>query len=87
MPYIREDKDYCIETKWQLDNNIHAIDELEDNKQIAIFACYCPSDQMKEGWSGNTAVKFLGIYNLDKERSKKENHLAFKQFSDNKLYI
>ena len=87
IPYIREDKDYCIETKWQLDNNIHAIDELEDNKQIAIFACYCPSDQMKEGWTGNTAVKFLGVYNLDKERSKKENHLAFKRFSDNKLYI
>jgi hypothetical protein len=87
LPYIREDKDYCIETKWQLDNNINAIDELEDNKQIAIFACYCPSDQTKEGWSGNTAVKFLGVYKLDKERSKKENHLAFKRFSDDTLYI
>ena len=87
LPYIREDKDYCIETKGPLDNNIDALDELEDNKQIAIFACYCPTDQMKEGWSGNTAVKFLGVYNLDKERSKKENHLAFKRFSDNKLYI
>ena len=87
LPYIREDKDYCIETKWQLDNDVDAIDELEDNKQIAIFACYCPSDQMKEGWTGNTAVKFLGVYNLDKERSKTENHLAFKRYSDDKLYI
>lgn len=87
LPYIREDKDYCIETKWQLDNNLDALDELEDNKQIAIFSCYCPSDQMKEGWSGNTAVRFLGVFKLDKERSKKENHLAFKRFNDDTLYI
>ena len=87
LPYIKEDKDYCIETKLQLDNNIVALDGFEDNKQIAIFACYCPSDQNKEGWRGNTAVKFLGVYKLDKERSKKENHLSFKRFSDDKLYI
>ena len=87
LPYIREDKEYCIETKWQLDNHIDAIDELDDNKQIAIFACYCPSDETKEGWTGNTAVKFLGVYKLDKERSKIENHLAFKRYSDDKLYI
>lgn len=87
LPYIREDKEYCIETKWQLDNHIDAIDELDDNKQIAIFACYCPSDETKEGWTGNTAVKFLGVYKLDKERSKIENHIAFKRYSDDKLYI
>lgn len=87
LPYIKEDKDYCIETKWKLDNNIDELDGFEDNKQIAIFACYCPSDQNKEGWSGNTAVKFLGVYKLDKERSKKENHIAFKLCRDDKLYI
>jgi hypothetical protein len=87
LPYIREDKEYCIETKWQLDNDVDTIDNLEENKQIAIFACYCPSDETKERWTGNTAVKFLGVYKLDKERSKIENHLAFKRYSDDKLYI
>ncbi len=85
LPYIMEEGEYCIETQYPLNTSRINIDELCDNRRIAILACSSASNPEAEGWQGETALKFMGMYYLDKAKSKEENHLAFKLASNELL--
>ena len=86
MPYVREEGQYCIETKLPLDASKVNVDNYDENRRIAILTCQSANDPKAEGWQGETALKFLGIYNLDIAKSKEENYLAFK-LASKRLYI
>lgn len=89
LSYIKVDSDYCIETQATLDNPNNIID-FNERQRIAIFACYDSNNLQAEGISGAHALKYLGMFRLDKERSEKENHVAFKLSKlvmEEKLYI
>lgn len=88
LAYIKETKegDYCIETKMPLEAS-HLETGLDEHWRVAIFACFDPHDPQSEGLSAESALKYLGMYRFDKERSEKENYIAFKLCHDDKLYI
>ena len=86
MPYIRDDGQYCIETKVPLDASKINIDDYDDNRHIAILTCLSANNPEAEGWRGETSLKFMGVYKLDISKSKEENHLAFK-LATNYLYL
>jgi hypothetical protein len=86
MPYIREEGQYCIETKLPLDVSKVNVDDYNENRRIAILTCQSANDPKAEGWQGETALKFLGIYNLDIAKSKEGKYLAFK-LASKRLYI
>ena len=86
MPYVREEGKYCIETKLPLEASKVNIDHYDENRRVAILACQSANNPEAEGWQGETALKFLGIYNLDIAKSKEENYLAFK-LANKCLYI
>lgn len=89
LSYIREDSDYCIETKATLDDPNNIV-EFNERQAIAIFACYDPNNPQAGVIKGEYALKYLGMFRLDKERSEKENHVAFKLSKlvmEDKLYI
>ena len=89
LPYIKEVKEgketYRIETKLPLDDV--NLDDYSEDIEIAIFSNMCSSDPTAEGWTGETTLRFLGIYNLDKVKSGKENHFAFKLKSNKLSYL
>ena len=89
LPYVKEVKEgskiYCIETKMPLDDV--NLDDYSEDIEIAIFSNVCSSDPSADGWTGETTLRFLGVYNVDKEKSRKENHFAFKQKSNKLSYL
>lgn len=88
LTYIKETKerDYCIETKMPLEAS-HLETGFDEHRRVAIFACFDPHDPQSEGLNAESALKYLGMYRFDKERSEKENYIAFKLCHDDKLYI
>ena len=62
------------------------IEEYLDNRQIALFARFSPTNPDAEGLIGETAIKFLGMYRLDRERSLEEKRLVFK-YADDRLWV
>ena len=89
LPFIKKvnegSKIYCIETKMPLDDV--NLDDYSEDIEIAIFSNVCSSDPLAEGWTGETTLRFLGVYNVDKEKSRKENHFAFKQKTNKLSYL
>ena len=63
------------------------LDDYSEDIEIAIFSNMCSSDPSAKGWTGETTLRFHGVYNLDKEKSRKENHFAFKQKSNKLSYL
>jgi hypothetical protein len=86
LAYIKEESGYCIETKVPLENS-HVGTGIDEHRRVAIFSCFDPHDPQAEGLSTESALKYLGMYRFDKERSEKENYIAFKLCHDDKLYI
>lgn len=86
LAYIKEDKDYCIETKVPFEGP-DSVQDLDEHKRVAIFACYDPSDPQASLLKGEIALKYLGMYYFDKERSEKGNYVSFKKCYDDRLYI
>ncbi len=85
LPYIKEDGNYCIETSTTIETH-KDFEMMDESQEIALLSCFNPNDPNSKRWSGNTALKFLGIFKIDKERSKIENHLAFKLLQK-ELYV
>ena len=89
LAYVKEEKDgtdtYCIETKNTLDDV--NLDKYSEQTDIAIFSLLSANDTTSEGWTGDTTLRFLGVYNLDKEKSEREKHFAFKQKSIKLSYL
>lgn len=82
LKYIKEEKDCRIETKMDL-NQFKGFENVDDNKEIAMFSCCDLDNPEAEGWPAiRTSVKFLGMFKVDKERSMQERHWAFKLVSD-----
>lgn len=83
LPYIKEENDgkntYCIETKKTLDDV--NLDNYSDQTDIAIFSLLNANDPTLEKLTGETTLRFLGVYKFDKEKSEKENHFVFKRKS------
>ena len=86
LAYIKEDKDYCIETKVPFEWP-DSVQDLDEHKRVAIFACYDPSDPQASLLKGEIALKYLGMYYFDKERSEKACYVSFKKCYDDRLYI
>lgn len=86
LAYIKDEKDYCIETKAPFDESNKNLD-IDGHKRVAIFACYDPRDPQASMLSGESALKYLGMYTFDKARSEKEKHVAFKRYDNDKFYI
>lgn len=84
LAYIKDEKEYCIDQKTSLENI--KIEEYLDNRQIALFARFSPTNPDAEGLIGETAIKFLGMYWLDRERSLEEKRLVFK-YADDRLWV
>ena len=89
LPYIKEEKTesgtYCIETNKSVDGvNLDEYSELTD---IAIFSLVNATDPASSNITGEEILRFLGVYRLDKEKSKKENFFAFKQKATKLSYL
>lgn len=76
LAYIKVEKDYCIDLKTSIDNI--QLDDYLDNRQIVLLSRFSPNNPDAEGWTGETAIKFLGMYKLDRQRSRDEKHLVYK---------
>ncbi len=86
LTYIKEEDDYCIETKVPFGES-NNVSDYNERQRVAIFACYDPRDPQSSMLSGESALKFLGMFRFDKERSEKETYVSFKKCYDEKLYI
>lgn len=84
LAYIKDEKDYCIDLKSSLENI--QLDDYLDNRQIVLLARFSPNNHDAEGWSGETAIKFLGMYWLDRKRSREGNRLVYK-FAEATYYL
>ena len=73
---------YCIETNKSVDGV--NLEEYSEHTDIAIFSLVNATDPASSNITGEEILRFLGVYRLDKEKSKKENFFAFKQ-KDTKL--
>jgi hypothetical protein len=86
LPYIKEERTesgiYCIETNKSVDGV--NLEEYSEHTDIAIFSLVNATDPASSNITGEEILRFLGVYRLDKEKSKKENYFAFKQ-KDSKL--
>ena len=86
LAYVKEESGYCIETKVPLENS-HVETGFDEYRRVAVFACFDPHNPQAEGLNAESALKYLGMYRFDKERSEKENYIAFKLCHEDKLYI
>ena len=86
LAYIKEEYDYCIETKVPFGESNSNLD-YNKRRRVAIFAYYDPSAPQAALFRGEIALKFLGMYYFDKARSEKEKHVAFKRYDNDKFYI
>lgn len=86
MAYIKEADDYCIETKVPF-NGSNGVLDYKDRQSVAIFACFNPNDPQAKVLRGEIALKYMGMYRFDKDRSEKENYVSFKKCYYDKLYI
>ena len=76
LAYIKDEKDYCIDLKTSLENI--KLDDYLDDRQIVLLSRFSPNNPDAEGWTGETAIKFLGMYWLDRQRSREEKHIVYK---------
>jgi hypothetical protein len=89
LPCIKEERTesgtYCIETNKSVDGV--NLDDYSEQTDIAIFSLVNATDPASSNITGEEILRFLGVYRLDKEKSKKENYFAFKQMDIKLSYL
>ena len=80
LSYIMEQNGYLVETKRVLDKS--KLNSFSETTEVLIFAIFDPKNEQATALSNGTSMKFLGVYQLDKGKSLKENFFSFSLLKD-----
>ena len=84
LTYITEVGNDLVEQDIQ--PSMDALQKFSGDEKILVFAHYSPADKSLTSWTGETAIVFLGCYQLDLTKTK-ENGFAYLRLLSNRLYI